>query len=195
MLRVLSMCNNNSISRLLLVIILFVFVALVATNNAKSAEALDFDAAFAAEELGHSLQYERGSCNSNTTSISGATKQACIADATIAEEGEEKWHTTRATTQILSRHKRFLAFPLGSSFSCAVCLTTGVVGNPNYQYLSMGLNWGFAYDLPNATWVLDHAHALGRRKNDEDIQKVEEPTIKRRHRRELYQKVETIMNK
>lgn len=71
-------------------------------------------------------------------------------------------------------------------------MTTGVVGNPNYQYLSMGLNWGLAYDLPNSTWVLEHANALGRRKGEKDMEK---QTIKRRYRRDLYHKVETIINR
>lgn len=69
----------------------------------------------------------------------------------------------------------------------AVCMTTGVIGNPNYQYLSMGLNWGIAYDLPNSTWVLEHAKGFGS-KDDNGAQ------IKRRHRRDLYGKLETLMN-
>ncbi|XP_073820077.1 uncharacterized protein [Musca autumnalis] len=102
----------------------------------------------------------------------------------IASSGQ----TDVADSNIIhSRAKRFLSFPVGSSFSTAVCLTTGVIGNPNYQYLSMGLNWGIAYDLPNTTWVLEHAKGFGL-KDDNGVQ------IKRRHRRDLYGKLETLIN-
>ncbi|XP_037808476.1 uncharacterized protein LOC119601550 [Lucilia sericata] len=105
---------------------------------------------------------------------------------------------TNSTTRVLnnmngaahSRGKRFIAFPVGSSFSTAVCLTTGVVGNPDYRYLSMGLNWGIAYELPNTTWVLQHANGFGPKHKE----KVVSPQIKRRHRRDLYGKLETLIN-
>ncbi|KAI8121760.1 hypothetical protein CVS40_7244 [Lucilia cuprina] len=105
---------------------------------------------------------------------------------------------TNSTTRVLnnmngtahSRGKRFIAFPVGSSFSTAVCLTTGVVGNPDYRYLSMGLNWGIAYELPNTTWVLQHANGFGPKHKE----KVASPQIKRRHRRDLYGKLETLIN-
>ncbi|XP_030376311.1 uncharacterized protein LOC115625411 [Scaptodrosophila lebanonensis] len=86
----------------------------------------------------------------------------------------------------LSRGKRFVAFPEGSSASAAICLTTGVLGNPNLLYLSFGLNWGVAYDLPNVTWVLHHLHGF-RSKKAGVIQ------IKRRHRRDLYGQLEAMM--
>ncbi|XP_070063653.1 uncharacterized protein [Drosophila virilis] len=89
----------------------------------------------------------------------------------------------------LSRGKRFVAFPLGSSASAAVCLTTGVLGNPNLLYLSMGLNWGVAYDLPNITWVLQNAHGWNTRKPSTALAK-----IKRRHRRDLYGNLETMID-
>ncbi|XP_061400293.1 uncharacterized protein LOC133336016 [Musca vetustissima] len=94
---------------------------------------------------------------------------------------------THVPDEIHSRAKRFLSFPVGSSFSNAVCLTTGVIGNPVTEYISMGLNWGIAYDLPNTTWVLEHAKGFGS-KDDSGVQ------IKRRHRRDLYGKLETIIN-
>ena len=50
--------------------------------------------------------------------------------------------------KILSRHKRFLVFPTGSSFSVAVCMTIGVYGNPQFSLFSWALNYGFAYNLP-----------------------------------------------
>ncbi|XP_046805411.1 uncharacterized protein LOC124419536 [Lucilia cuprina] len=111
---------------------------------------------------------------------------------------ENSSRVTNSTTRVLnnmngtahSRGKRFIAFPVGSSFSTAVCLTTGVVGNPDYRYLSMGLNWGIAYELPNTTWVLQHANGFGPKHKE----KVASPQIKRRHRRDLYGKLETLIN-
>ncbi|KAG5672414.1 hypothetical protein PVAND_002545 [Polypedilum vanderplanki] len=50
--------------------------------------------------------------------------------------------------KILSRKRRFLIFPTGSSFSVAVCMTVGVYGNPQFSIWSWGLNYGFAYNLP-----------------------------------------------
>lgn len=35
--------------------------------------------------------------------------------------------------KVLSRRKRYLVFPTGSSFSVATCMTIGVYGNPNYS--------------------------------------------------------------
>jgi hypothetical protein len=35
--------------------------------------------------------------------------------------------------EILSRRKRYVVFPVGSSFSCAVCTTVGIYGNPQYS--------------------------------------------------------------
>ena len=69
-------------------------------------------------------------------------------------------------------------------------MTTGVIGNPNYQYLSMGLKTGIAYDLPNSTWVLQHAKGFGSNDQEEYVS----PQIKRRHRRDLYGKLETLIN-
>lgn len=55
--------------------------------------------------------------------------------------------------KILSRRKRFLVFPTGSSFSVAVCMTIGVYGNPQFSLFSWALNYGFAYNLPtNSTY-------------------------------------------
>ncbi|GBP09755.1 hypothetical protein EVAR_71885_1 [Eumeta japonica] len=48
-------------------------------------------------------------------------------------------------------------YPDGSSVSAAICLTLGVIGNPNVDYLSWALNWGVAYDLPNYDWASKHA--------------------------------------
>lgn len=73
-------------------------------------------------------------------------------------------------------------------FQGAVCLTTGVIGNPNLLYLSLGINWGVAYDLPNVTWVLQNAHGWTTKKSAQ-------AQIKRRHRRELYGRLETMIDR
>nr|NP_651260.3 uncharacterized protein Dmel_CG5768, isoform C [Drosophila melanogaster]AAF56298.3 uncharacterized protein Dmel_CG5768, isoform C [Drosophila melanogaster] len=96
-------------------------------------------------------------------------------------------HAAPSSQRKLSRGKRFVAFPQGSSASGAVCLTTGVIGNPNLLYLSLGINWGVAYDLPNVTWVLQNAHGWTTKKSAQ-------AQIKRRHRRELYGRLETMID-
>ncbi|KAH8278897.1 hypothetical protein KR018_010930 [Drosophila ironensis] len=96
-------------------------------------------------------------------------------------------HAAPSSQRKLSRGKRFVAFPVGSSASGAVCLTTGVIGNPNLLYLSLGINWGVAYDLPNVTWVLQNAHGWTTKKSAK-------AQIKRRHRRELYDRLETMID-
>ncbi|XP_043951532.2 uncharacterized protein LOC108026107 isoform X1 [Drosophila biarmipes] len=96
-------------------------------------------------------------------------------------------HAAPSSQRKLSRGKRFVAFPQGSSASGAVCLTTGVIGNPNLLYLSLGINWGVAYDLPNITWVLQNAHGWTTKKSAK-------AQIKRRHRRELYSRLETMID-
>ncbi|XP_044573246.1 uncharacterized protein LOC6503406 isoform X2 [Drosophila ananassae] len=96
-------------------------------------------------------------------------------------------HAAPLSQRKLSRGKRFVAFPVGSSASGAVCLTTGVIGNPNLLYLSLGINWGVAYDLPNVTWVLQNAHGWTTKKSAK-------AQIKRRHRRELYGRLETMID-
>ncbi|XP_020810858.1 uncharacterized protein LOC110186148 [Drosophila serrata] len=110
------------------------------------------------------------------------------------QEQDEEWdqdqltpHAAPSSQRKLSRGKRFVAFPQGSSASGAVCLTTGVIGNPNLLYLSLGINWGVAYDLPNVTWVLQNAHGWTTKKSAK-------AQIKRRHRRELYNRLETMID-
>ncbi|XP_041766406.1 uncharacterized protein LOC121590636 [Anopheles merus] len=84
--------------------------------------------------------------------------------------------------KVLSRRKRFIVFPEGSSFSVAVCMTIGLYGNPNYQFVSWALNWGIAYNLPNQT--LSFQKEMTEPK----------PMVQRRFRRDLYQKLEVIMD-
>ncbi|XP_055389286.1 uncharacterized protein LOC129618516 [Condylostylus longicornis] len=69
--------------------------------------------------------------------------------------------------KILSRKRRFLAFPYGSSFSATICTTIGMYGNPNYNWISYALNFGVSYNLPNETWVVDAAHGFGNLKSND----------------------------
>jgi biopolymer transport protein ExbD len=39
----------------------------------------------------------------------------------------------KAKDKVLSRKKRYLVFPTGSSFSVATCSTIGIYGNPQYS--------------------------------------------------------------
>ncbi|KAM3960415.1 uncharacterized protein ACR2FA_005513 [Aphomia sociella] len=92
-------------------------------------------------------------------------------------------------TRILSRKRRYVTFPEGSSFSCAGCMTVGVIGQPAPSTapgtFTFGLNWGIAYELPNATETLSFYHKKYRLKK---------PVAQRRNRRELYGKIETILD-
>lgn len=67
----------------------------------------------------------------------------------------------------------------------AFCATFGMIGNPNVDYFSWALNWGIAYDLPNETFVIDQRN-----------QKLHpKPLVQRRHRRDLYQRLELAIDK
>ncbi|XP_011304130.1 uncharacterized protein [Fopius arisanus] len=136
--------------------------------------------------------------------------------------------------RVLSRRRRYVVFPEGSSFSVALCMTIHTLTPDNI--FTEGLNWGISYDLPNESkpalepflqlrkdrpipekyhsqvskhrniknenslnynnWYkstdnryynLDYGKKYYYRKSDYDY-------IKRRHRRELYNKLEVIMN-
>lgn len=67
----------------------------------------------------------------------------------------------------------------------AFCATVGFTGNPQYVYMSWALNWGVAYDLPNETWIINH-------KNQKKFPK---PIVQRRHRRDLYDHLEVLIDK
>ncbi|XP_039492688.1 uncharacterized protein LOC120452504 [Drosophila santomea] len=94
--------------------------------------------------------------------------------------------STEEETKVLRRHKRYLAFPEGSSVSGAICMTIGMIGNPDVDYLSWAVNWGVAYDLPNHQWVIQHAHGLNAT--------LAKDTIKRRSRRAFYDEVQSIFD-
>ncbi|XP_047506333.1 uncharacterized protein LOC125050488 [Pieris napi] len=91
-----------------------------------------------------------------------------------------------ADSRVLSRRRRYVAFPEGSSFSCAGCMTVGVIGQPaptsSPGIFTFGLNWGIAYELPNVT---ETAYAYRAKKR---------PIAQRRSRRQLYEKLELIMD-
>lgn len=118
---------------------------------------------------------------------------------------ENKQITGYDGTRKLSRHKRYLAFPEGSSFSVrilnvmiviliaklirykvAFCGTFGYIGNPNYIYISWAINYAVAYDLPNETWVIAHENLTKQKPK---------PEMQRRHRRDLYNKLEVVIDK
>ncbi|KAL5288014.1 hypothetical protein ACFFRR_008699 [Megaselia abdita] len=94
---------------------------------------------------------------------------------------------TTGNGKILSRKKRWLAFPDGSSVAASMCCTIGMIGNPVVDYISWAVNWGCAYDLPNQTWVRQNAHGFHLFK--------EKPKVQRRYRRDLYSQIEIVFDK
>ncbi|XP_023161864.2 uncharacterized protein LOC111593377 [Drosophila hydei] len=94
-------------------------------------------------------------------------------------------NATKAVTKLLSRQKRYLAFPEGSSVSAAICLTIGMIGNPDVDYLSWAVNWGVAYDLPNHNWVIQHAHGFAN---------LTKPMLQRRSRRSFYDEIHSAFD-
>ncbi|XP_017773189.1 PREDICTED: uncharacterized protein LOC108560241 [Nicrophorus vespilloides] len=82
----------------------------------------------------------------------------------------------------LSRRKRYVAFPEGSSLSAAVCLTVSMIFHRPDIY-TQGLNWGIAYDLPNGTTALNDFENFGPKHVN-----------RRRHRRDLYHRMELVMD-
>lgn len=75
----------------------------------------------------------------------------------VSISGDQQIDGKKIESKVLSRRKRFVVFPVGSSFSVAVCMTVGVYGNPQFSLFSWALNYGFAYNLPsNASYVLNY---------------------------------------
>ena len=69
-------------------------------------------------------------------------------------------------------------------------MTIGVIGNPNYQFLSWALNWGIAYELPtNISAFRGDPGSSSSAEEDES-----KPATQRRFRRDLYNKLEIAMN-
>lgn len=126
----------------------------------------------------------------------------------IVDAEQNAGDVKRASEVVLSRRKRYLVFPTGSSISIAVCMTVGIYGNPQYSMIrweiiesfnlkfadfssscSWGLNWGFGYNLPsNASYFKE--------KDNKEKRSVHEtkPMMKRRYRLDLFNKLEIIMN-
>ncbi|KAL0110233.1 hypothetical protein PUN28_013705 [Cardiocondyla obscurior] len=128
----------------------------------------------------------------------------------------------------LSRKRRYVVFPEGSTFSIALCLTVHTLTPDNI--FTEGLNWGISYDLPNESKPAlepflelrnDKLKTSNKRKpygsaaianrygvnsgwnknvkqhftpNRKKYHKSEYYYLQRRHRRELYNKLEVIMN-
>ncbi|CAG9130147.1 unnamed protein product [Plutella xylostella] len=92
-------------------------------------------------------------------------------------------------SRILSRKRRYVTFPEGSSFSCAACMTVGLIGQPSPTTapgtFTFGMNWGIAYELPNETQSLNFLHQK---------KKLLKAQAQRRSRRELYGKIESILD-
>ncbi|RZB39316.1 DM4 12 domain containing protein, partial [Asbolus verrucosus] len=82
--------------------------------------------------------------------------------------------------KILLRKKRYLVFPEGSSLSIAICMTAQTGITPG-EIFTEGVNWGISYELPNDT------------KPFKELLDKPKELMQRRHRRELYTKIETIM--
>ncbi|RVE40442.1 hypothetical protein evm_014908 [Chilo suppressalis] len=100
---------------------------------------------------------------------------------------DDEFMVHKNRSKILSRKKRYVTFPAGSSFSCAGCMTIGLMGQPSPTTVAgtftFGLNWAIAYELPNATETLTLFHRKHRLKG----------ITQRRSRRDLYQKLELIL--
>ncbi|XP_077290257.1 uncharacterized protein LOC143914040 [Arctopsyche grandis] len=108
---------------------------------------------------------------------------ACLAHFPVASEDSEIME--KDISKVLSRKRRYLSFPEGASFSMAICMTVGVLGQPSVGIYTWGLNWGIAYDLPNQNSTIEVLTKLN---------KVPHPLVARRFRRDLYSKLELIMN-
>lgn len=58
---------------------------------------------------------------------------AMLVDISLSTAQQTEVDKTKADAKVLSRRKRFLIFPTGSSFSVATCMTVGVYGKL-YKY-------------------------------------------------------------
>lgn len=101
------------------------------------------------------------------------------------------WHSRRDPHFLYAHDDNSLTNKIGTKielnfgFQVAFCATFGMIGNPELDYMSWALNWGVAYDLPNQTWIIEHRR-----------QKVmPKPIAQRRHRRDLYNRLETAIDK
>lgn len=81
----------------------------------------------------------------------------------------------------LSRRKRYIVFPEGSTFSIAFC-TTWKTLTDDLDIYTIGLNWAISYELPNQTI------------RDPETHRIVPAFHLRRRRRELYQRLEAAMD-
>ncbi|XP_076682203.1 uncharacterized protein LOC143376159 [Andrena cerasifolii] len=138
------------------------------------------------------------------------------------------YQVTSDGTTSLSRRKRYVVFPEGSTFSIALCLTVSTLTTEDL--FTEGVNWGISYDLPNeskpalepflqlrkdqikpgskyntyagnvieknpwkyAQWKTRPGYYP--RPGKTKYYKPDYYYLQRRHRRDLYNKLETIMN-
>lgn len=121
-----------------------------------------------------------------------------VAVGQINETGDASKHL------VLSRQRRFLAFPRGSTFSVinwvnscetsknciyckfqsVICMTVGFHGNPQFDFISWAVNWGVAYELPNSTWVNHNLNAV----------ELPRSIVQRRFRRDFFRNIEQTIN-
>ncbi|KAG5886767.1 hypothetical protein JTB14_007401 [Gonioctena quinquepunctata] len=80
-------------------------------------------------------------------------------------------------TKKLSRRRRFLAFPEGSTFVATLCATYETVTGFSIYY--QGVNWGAAFTLPNRSSVEDYAVKHKKR---------------RRERRDMYSGIQSTLD-
>ncbi|XP_061400302.1 uncharacterized protein LOC133336026 [Musca vetustissima] len=96
----------------------------------------------------------------------------------------EAFSTGNTTRSVLSRRRRYVAFPEGSSVSAAICMIIGVISKPT-DFLTSSVNWGVAYDLPSFEWARQHSNGFSNKPK---------AVVQRRSRRDLYQKLEIIVD-
>ncbi|GBP60339.1 hypothetical protein EVAR_91374_1 [Eumeta japonica] len=106
------------------------------------------------------------------------------------DQTETSYGSESSALKVLSRKRRYVTFPEGSSFSAAACMTVGLIGQPapstSPGTFTFGLNWGIAYELPNETQTLQAVRFFKGRRG--------KPAAMRRSRRELYEKLETVID-
>lgn len=71
-----------------------------------------------------------------------------LIDVSLSTNNNIEVDDQEGKSRVLSRRKRFIIFPTGSSFSVAACMTVGMYGNVQFSIMSWALNYGFAYNLP-----------------------------------------------
>lgn len=82
-----------------------------------------------------------------------------LVDVSLSADQQIDVDRKKMESKVLSRRKRFLIFPTGSSFSVAACMTVGVYGNPQFSLFSWAVNYGFAYNLPTNSTIYSNPPA------------------------------------